>query len=167
MEGRSQRVLAASLGMKPLARRAQRNSTTTPFREPTSQHSPTMLQWWLDGQRLLVWQRQILSVPREVTLTPQQTELVTCRVAKWAFLRGGVVDYTDVPTDSEQAMMSAVTQQPMSIDIEIDQYSFQLYSSGVFIASCGSHLDHGVSAVGYGSEAGTDYWKVKNSWGSS
>ena len=81
--------------------------------------------------------------------------------------QSGVVDYTDVPTDSEQAMMSAVTQQPMSIDIEIDQYSFQLYSSRVFIASCGSHLDHGISAVDYGSEAGTDYWKVKNSWGSS
>ena len=76
---------------------------------------------------------------------------------------GGVVDYTDVSTDSEQAMMSAVTQQPVSIVIEIDQCSFQLYSSGVFIASCGSHLDHGVSAVGYGCETGTDYWKVKNS----
>ena len=71
--------------------------------------------------------------------------------------QGGVVGYTDVSTDSEQAMMSAVTQQPVSIAIETDQYSFQLYSSGVFIASCGTHLDHGVSAVGYGSEAGTDY----------
>ena len=32
----------------------------------------------------------------------------------------------DVFTDSEQAMMSAVAQQPMSIAIEADQYSFQL-----------------------------------------
>ena len=76
---------------------------------------------------------------------------------------GGVVDYTDVSTDSERAMMSAVTQHPVSIDIEIDQYSFQLYSSEMFIASCGPHLDQGVSAVGYGCEAGTDYWKVKSS----
>ena len=81
--------------------------------------------------------------------------------------QGGVVGYTDVSTDSEQAMMSAVAQQPVSIAIEADQYSFQLYSSGVFTASCGTRLDHGVLAVGYGSEAGTDYWKVKNSWGSS
>ena len=83
-------------------------------------------------------------------------ELVTCRFATWAFLRAEVVGYTDASTDSEQAMMSAVAQQPVSIAIETDQYSFQLYSSGVFTASCGMRIDHGVLTVGYGSEAGTD-----------
>merc|ERR1712135_228866 len=81
--------------------------------------------------------------------------------------QGGVVGYTDVSRDSEQALMSAVAQQPVSIAIEADQASFQLYSSGVLTASCGTRLDHGVLAVGYGTDAGSDYWKVKNSWGSS
>ena len=94
------------------------------------------------------------------TATDGTCNLLGCQVG---IPQGGVVDFTDVSTDSEQAMMSAVTQQPVSIVIEIDQYLFQLYSSGMFIASCGSHLDHGVSAVGYGCEAGTDYWKVKSS----
>merc|ERR1711948_208827 len=72
-----------------------------------------------------------------------------------------------VSPDSESAMMSAVSQQPVSIAIEADKSVFQLYKSGVLQSSCGSSLDHGVLLVGYGTEDGTDYWKVKNSWGSS
>ena len=61
----------------------------------------------------------------------------------------------------------------MSVAIEADQTAFQLYKSGVLTEGCGSSgiaptvLDHGVLAVGYGSEDGQDYFLVKNSWGSS
>lgn len=76
--------------------------------------------------------------------------------------------YTDVQKFSDDAMMSALAQQPVSIAIEADQSAFQLYKSGVLTAACGSRLDHGVLAVGYGTWTdGTDYYKVKNSWGES
>jgi len=75
--------------------------------------------------------------------------------------------FTDVNKNDANALMSALNKQPVSVAIEADQSAFQLYKSGVFTATCGSNLDHGVLAVGYGTDAGKNYWTVKNSWGTS
>ncbi len=74
-----------------------------------------------------------------------------------------------VTANSDNAMMTALTKQPVSVAIEADQRSFQLYSSGVFSGACGTNLDHAVLLVGYGtdSSSGLDYYILKNSWGTS
>ena len=78
-----------------------------------------------------------------------------------------VTGSTDVTPNSESALKAAVALHPVSVAIEADKQVFQFYKTGVLKASagCGTKLDHGVLAVGYGSETGTMYWKVKNSWG--
>ncbi|KAF7822925.1 senescence-specific cysteine protease SAG39-like [Senna tora] len=73
--------------------------------------------------------------------------------------------YEDVPANSEQALQKAVANQPVSVAIDASGSDFQFYSSGVFTGSCGTELDHGVTAVGYGADGSTAYWLVKNSWG--
>jgi cathepsin L len=77
-----------------------------------------------------------------------------------------ITGYKDV-THTENALGAAVDITPVSIAIEADQSGFQLYKSGVFCGVCGQNLDHGVLLVGYGTDSGSDYWKVKNSWGTS
>lgn len=78
-----------------------------------------------------------------------------------------VTSYQDVNPQDEKALKVAVAQQPVSVAIEADQRAFQFYKSGVFNLTCGTQLDHGVLAVGYGIEDDQKYWKVKNSWGGS
>ncbi|XP_073123830.1 cysteine protease XCP2-like [Henckelia pumila] len=73
--------------------------------------------------------------------------------------------YQDVPANDEQSLLKALANQPVSVAIEASGRDFQFYSGGVFDGHCGSELDHGVAAVGYGSSKGLDYIIVKNSWG--
>jgi C1A family cysteine protease len=77
-----------------------------------------------------------------------------------------IASYKDV-THTENSLGAAVDIEPVSVAIEADQSGFQLYKSGVFSGTCGKNLDHGVLLVGYGTDTGKDYWKVKNSWGTS
>lgn len=78
---------------------------------------------------------------------------------------GAITGFKDVDPQDTEALKEAVAQQPVSVAIEADQTVFQFYQGGVIKDGCGAKLDHGVLIVGYGTEDGTDYWKVRNSWG--
>lgn len=77
-------------------------------------------------------------------------------------------------------LLAAVTQQPVLVTLIVDMTIFQYYKGGIITdtqSGCGSFLNVGVwgndmSVVGYGTsnEIGgvpTDYWKLRNSWGTS
>jgi KDEL-tailed cysteine endopeptidase len=42
-----------------------------------------------------------------------------------------------------------------------------MYQSGILSGDCGTSVDHAVLLIGYGTDNGTPYWLVKNSWGTS
>ena len=76
--------------------------------------------------------------------------------------------WTNVTADSPSAMQSALANNPLSVAIQANQLSFQLYSGGVFTnTNCGTQLDHATNVVGWGNSNGMDYWIMRNSWGSS
>jgi KDEL-tailed cysteine endopeptidase len=79
-----------------------------------------------------------------------------------------IKNYTDVyPNETE--LMKASALKPVSVAIQANKRSFQLYKSGIYNdLDCGTELDHGVLVVGYGYDPQYDmkYWIVKNSWSS-
>jgi len=80
-----------------------------------------------------------------------------------------ISNYKDISQGDENALLSAVYVTPTSVAIDASHQSFQFYSGGVYNepACSSTQLDHGVLAIGFGTESGSDYWLVKNSWGSS
>jgi C1A family cysteine protease len=98
-----------------------------------------------------------------------------CKTRKTLLHIASIDGFNDVPSNNESALKKAVSQQPVSVAIEADQRSFQLYAGGVYHAEdCGTQLDHGVLVVGYGIDhnssnviipgATKKFWKIKNSW---
>jgi len=79
-----------------------------------------------------------------------------------------LTNYSDIEQNNEKVLKRAVYQQPVSVAIQANKRSFQMYQSGIYSdLDCGFQLDHGVLLVGYGYDLlnDMDYWIIKNSWG--
>jgi C1A family cysteine protease len=79
-----------------------------------------------------------------------------------------ITKYGDLEQNDETNLKRGVTRQPVSVAIQANKRSFQLYQSGIYSdLDCGTQLDHGVLVVGYGHDfdSGMNYWIIKNSWG--
>ncbi|CAL8298575.1 unnamed protein product [Lota lota] len=75
--------------------------------------------------------------------------------------------YKFLPKGDEVALKHAMAMiGPISVAIDASRPNFLFYHQGVYRDhTCTDQVNHGVLAVGYGTELGQDYWLVKNSWG--
>jgi len=63
------------------------------------------------------------------------------------------------------ALKAALQKQPVSVTI--NYWQLQHYKQGIVTESCEKDVNHAVIAVGYGSDDGLDYFKIRNSFGPS
>ena len=87
----------------------------------------------------------------------------TCKFAQ-TMAKAKIGGFSDIGKNDCKGLLSAITQQPTSVAIAANAIMF--YSSGVFSnTACGTSLNHGVTAVGYGTESSQNFYIVRNSWG--
>jgi cathepsin L len=98
---------------------------------------------------------------------PYTARTGTCReIKKTATVTGFVKLIENNYTDLINAVAAV---GPIAVSVAADPW--MAYSSGVF-SGCPKAprnviINHGVQLVGYGTDAGKDYWIVRNSWGAS
>jgi C1A family cysteine protease len=83
-----------------------------------------------------------------------------------AFKDAKVTGYVDLKSEDE--LKNAVgSVGPVSVAVNANIF-WQLYNGGILnpVTCNANKLDHGVAAVGYGTD-GSDYWIIRNSWGKS
>lgn len=77
-----------------------------------------------------------------------------------------VTNWWNVLDNDPAQLKAAIAQGPVTVSIQADTIVFQYYAGGILSSPlCGTKLDHGVTAVGYGTENGREFYIVRNSWG--
>lgn len=77
-----------------------------------------------------------------------------------------VTSAVDVPP-IEPMLATALMQQPIAVGIDAACEELMRYSAGIYETDCGVDVNHAVLAVGFGLDLLTEFWKVKNSWGTT
>lgn len=89
---------------------------------------------------------------------------------------GAITSYKNVPVKKNEKgkihpgpMKNALKKGPVSVGVAASSTAFGNYSGGILGKGCGTQLDHGILAVGWGKEAtsGEQYVLVKNQWGTT
>jgi len=91
-----------------------------------------------------------------------------CKDIRLMDIGAKLTGWVDVKARDETATLQALVEHgPLSVNIQVPD-EMLYYDSGVLnVASCkynASQIDHAVMLVGYGTEDGTNYYTVRNSW---
>jgi len=78
-----------------------------------------------------------------------------------------ISSYSWVTRTKNETAMQVATYGVAPISICVDAITWQTYTSGIITKNCGTSLDHCVQIVGFGTDAGVEYWEVRNSWGTT
>jgi len=90
-------------------------------------------------------------------------------VAKISGFTYATPNCNDTCTHQDEKTLAANLYSQGPVSICVDASTWQTYTSGILTPASGCQsaytaLDHCVQLVGYGSDAGTDFWSVRNSW---
>jgi hypothetical protein len=97
-----------------------------------------------------------------------QNSTFSAKISGWYWVSKGGKEDGGVDSGGELNMTKALPKVgPFVIGIDAIGAKMKAYKGGIAEPDCkpNSTLNHAMLVVGYGTENGKDYWKIKNSWG--